>query len=51
MARRVGAFKRAREHGMSIDQARAYSDQLYPPTDAERAYEEELRRREFEDSK
>ena len=50
MARRLGAFKRARENGMSIEEARAYSDALYPPTAAEAAYEEFLRQKELRNS-
>jgi hypothetical protein len=45
MARRLGAFKRAKAGGMSVDEARAYSDRLYPPTADEAAYEAELRNR------
>jgi hypothetical protein len=45
MSRRVGAFMRAREQGMSIEDARAYSDGLYPPTPDEAAYEESLRQK------
>jgi hypothetical protein len=50
MARRLGAYKRARENGMSIAEARAYSDRLYPPTPDEAAYEESLRKKTFENS-
>jgi hypothetical protein len=39
MARRLGAFVRAQKSGMSIEQARAYSDELYPPTAEESACE------------
>jgi hypothetical protein len=46
-SRRVGAFQRAREKGISIEQARAYSDRLYPPTPHEVAHEERLRREEL----
>ena len=49
MARRLGAFKRAIKGGMSIEQARSYSDSLYPPTTAESAYEENLRREQLRD--
>ena len=47
MSRRLGAFKRARRDGMSVEQARVYSDRLYPPTPAEAAYEEKLRREQL----
>jgi hypothetical protein len=40
---RLGAFKRARKQGMTIDQARNYSDGLHPPTPDDIAYEEKLR--------
>ncbi len=43
ISRRVGAFARAMKDGMSGEQARAYSDSLYPPTRAELAYEASLR--------
>jgi hypothetical protein len=42
-ARRLGAFKRARRQGMSIDQARNYSDIRHPPTPDDIAYEQKLR--------
>jgi hypothetical protein len=42
-ARRLGAFNRARERGMSIEEARNYSDNLYPPTPDDIAYEQKLR--------
>jgi hypothetical protein len=45
MSRRIGAFKRAMRAGMSVEQARAYSDNLYPPTREEAAYEESLRQK------
>ncbi len=41
ISRRVGAFVRAKKRGMSDEQARAYSDRLYPPKPDEAAYEEE----------
>jgi len=41
--RRLGAFKRARQKGMSVEDARAYSDQLCPPTADDIAYEDGLR--------
>jgi len=44
ISRRVGAFARAKKLGMSDQDARAYSDNLYPPTAEESAYEDELRR-------
>lgn len=40
MLKRVGAFSRAREQGMSVEEARAYADQQYPPTAEDIAYEE-----------
>ena len=43
-AKRVGAFMRAKERGMSDAEARAYSDALYPPAAEDIAYEEECRR-------
>jgi hypothetical protein len=45
-AKRIGAFARAQKQGMSIEQARAYSDNLYPPTADDLAYEEKLRNEE-----
>jgi hypothetical protein len=39
MSKRVGAYRRACESGLSCEQARAYSDQLYPPTADDLAYE------------
>ncbi len=41
-ARRLGAFERARRRGMSIEQARAYSDNIYPPTQHDIAFERKL---------
>ncbi len=38
-AKRIGAFSRACKQGMSVEQARAYSDQLYPPTAEDIEYE------------
>jgi hypothetical protein len=32
ISRRLGAFRRAMERGMSPEEARKYSDSLYPPT-------------------
>ena len=43
MAKRVGAFSRARKQGLTVEEARAYSDQLYPPTAEDIAYEERKR--------
>jgi hypothetical protein len=40
--KRIGAFSRAREQGMSVEEARAYSDSLYPPTAEDIEYEERL---------
>lgn len=45
-AKRLGAFKRALKQGMSSEQARNYSDQLYPPTPDDIAYEQRLGRGE-----
>jgi hypothetical protein len=45
VSRRIGAFEQALKNGMSIEQARAYSDNRYPPTPDEAAYEENLRRK------
>lgn len=42
-AKRIGAFSRACEQGMSVEQARAYSDQLYPPTAEDIEHESQLR--------
>jgi hypothetical protein len=42
MARRIGAF-RAMEQGMSPEEARVYSDRLYPPTLDDIAIEHKLR--------
>ncbi|MBI5429677.1 MAG: hypothetical protein HY938_04370 [Nitrosomonadales bacterium] len=42
-AKRIGAFSRARKQGMSVEQARAYSDHLYPPTAEDIEYENQLR--------
>ena len=45
-AQRLGAFSRASKQGMSPDEARAYSDKLYPPTTEDLAYETLLRKGE-----
>lgn len=45
-SKRLGAFSRACKQGMSIEEARAYSDQLYPPTAEDIAYEDGLRQNE-----
>jgi hypothetical protein len=45
-ARRLGAFKRARRRGMSIEQARAYSDDVYPPTSDDIDFERRWRAKE-----
>jgi hypothetical protein len=42
-AKRLGAYRRAFEQGMSGEQARAYLDYLYPPTAEDLEYEEKLR--------
>jgi hypothetical protein len=41
-SKRLGTFKRAKEHGLSDAEARAYSDQIYPPTAADLAYKRQL---------
>ena len=46
-AKRIGAFKIAREKGMSIEDARAYSDRRYPPTVEDIEYENQLRQRDL----
>ncbi len=46
MAKRVGAFSRARKQGMTVEEARAYADKLYPPTAEDIAYEERKRQEE-----
>lgn len=38
----MGAFKRGLAQGMSTEEARAFSDQLYPPTTGDLAYQREL---------
>jgi hypothetical protein len=43
MVQRLGAYRRAREQGFTDEQARSYSDQLYPPTADDLAYEASLR--------
>jgi hypothetical protein len=43
-AKRLGAFSRAHEQGMLSEQARKYSENLYPPTPDDTAYEDKLRR-------
>lgn len=42
-AQRLGAFKRASEAGMGPEEARAASDQLYPPTQEDLEFEAALR--------
>lgn len=46
MMKRIGAFSRARQQGMSVEEARAYADQQYPPTAEDIAYEERKRQSE-----
>lgn len=41
--KRIGAFSHACKQGMSVEQARAYSDNLYPPTAEDIEYESQLR--------
>lgn len=41
-AQRLGAFSRATKQGMSPEDARAYSDKLYPPTAEDLAFEGSL---------
>ncbi len=43
MMQRLGAYKRGRERGLADEQARAYSDEVYPPTADDLAYETSLR--------
>jgi len=38
-SKRLGAFKRARGQGMSVADARTYSDRMYPPTAEDLAFE------------
>ena len=45
-ARRLGAFSRALRQGMSTEQARIYSDGVYPPTPDDIAFEQRLRAKE-----
>lgn len=40
-AKRVGAFARAKQQGMSNTEARRYADELYPQTPEDVAYERE----------
>jgi hypothetical protein len=40
-AKRVGAFARAKQQGMSAMKARRYVDELYPQTPEDVAYERE----------
>jgi len=46
-AKRLGAFSRACKQGMSIEEARIYSDQLDPPTAEDFVYEDGLRQSEM----
>lgn len=45
MMKRLGAFARAREQGMSIAEARAYADSIYPPTPEDIEYQERERQK------
>ena len=45
MTKRLGAFARAREQGMPVNEARAYAESLYPPGPDDIAYEESERAR------
>jgi hypothetical protein len=42
-ATRLGAALRARDKGMTIEQAWKYADELYPPTQEQMDYEARLR--------
>ena len=44
LTKRLGAFARARQQGMTVEQARQYVDQMYPPTPEDLEYEEKQRR-------
>jgi hypothetical protein len=44
---RLGAFSQACKGGLSVEQARAYADRLYPPSEADLAYEGKQRERHF----
>jgi hypothetical protein len=46
--KRLGAFVRAERAGLAKEQARAYSDRLYPPTADDIAFEKRLRDQGFE---
>ena len=48
LARRVSAFKRGVDNGLSVDEARQYADLQYPPTQEDLWYEEEQRAGEKE---
>lgn len=39
MAKRLGAFHRARKQGMTVEEAHAYAHQVYPPTAEDLEYE------------
>ncbi len=39
MSKRLGAFRRYRESGMTVDQAKTQVDFDYPPSDQQVAYE------------
>lgn len=43
-AKRLGAFSRASKQGMSVEEARLFSDSLYPPTVEDIQYENQLGR-------
>ena len=45
MGRRLGAFSRALKLGMSEDDARLYSEAIYPLTADDAAYEAEYKRK------
>jgi hypothetical protein len=46
MAKRLGAFLRGRDQGMTAEEAHAYSRQVYPPTAEDLEYEARVREKE-----
>jgi hypothetical protein len=40
--KRLGAFVKARKQGMTTAEARAYANDLYPPTEEDLVYEEKI---------
>ena len=43
MAKRIGAFLRGRDRGMTADEAHAYANETYPPTPEDIEYEKRMR--------